>query len=285
MAETSTSPGPASDPMRAATTTARPARSSPRTSHSPVCIPARTSMPSACAAWVIDVAHAMARPGPSKQREPVTRGVDLPPAESAQLVADRTVMRPEHRAPLAVPEGGQVLGRGDDVREEDAREDAVDLDDRSLTGQELCNLVDNGRPEALSRRCKFVSLTHESDAGYFNEPRVWDVTGEVSAVLDGDKQVLGRVENQRRSLDEMQNRTDVDVLQEVAPLCGRVARRRGSPGSLCKPTGEFRVVDEGRVDHRNELLGSPERPHRLHDRINRGLRHPDRIVIRLEVTR
>lgn len=64
--ETGTSPGAASGSMRAATCTVRPARSSPRISHSPVCSPARTSMPSSRAAWVIDVAQAIARPGPSK---------------------------------------------------------------------------------------------------------------------------------------------------------------------------------------------------------------------------
>jgi len=46
--DTSTSFGPASALTRAPMCTAIPPMSSPRTSHSPVCNPARTSMPSAC---------------------------------------------------------------------------------------------------------------------------------------------------------------------------------------------------------------------------------------------
>jgi len=45
--------------------TAIPPMSSPRTSQSPVCNPARTSMPSACTTSRIDMAQRIARCGPS----------------------------------------------------------------------------------------------------------------------------------------------------------------------------------------------------------------------------
>ena len=65
MLDTSTSFGPASALTRAPMCTAIPPMSSPRTSHSPVCNPARTSMPSACTASRIDMAQRIARCGPS----------------------------------------------------------------------------------------------------------------------------------------------------------------------------------------------------------------------------
>src|SRR5262245_9345308 len=51
--ETKTASGPARAPTRAAMWTARPARSSPRTSHSPVCRPDRTSIPRVLVALVM----------------------------------------------------------------------------------------------------------------------------------------------------------------------------------------------------------------------------------------
>ena len=63
--DTSTSFGPASALTRAPMCTAIPPMSSPRTSHSPVCNPARPSMPSACTASRIAIAQRIARCGPS----------------------------------------------------------------------------------------------------------------------------------------------------------------------------------------------------------------------------
>jgi hypothetical protein len=63
--DTSTSFGPASALTRAPMCTAIPPMSSPRTSHSPVCNPARTSMPSERTASQIDIAQRSARCGPS----------------------------------------------------------------------------------------------------------------------------------------------------------------------------------------------------------------------------
>src|SRR5262245_4456267 len=51
--ETKTSSGPARAPTRAGMWTARPARSSPRTSHSPVCRPDRPSIPRVLVALVM----------------------------------------------------------------------------------------------------------------------------------------------------------------------------------------------------------------------------------------
>ena len=77
--------------------------------------------------------------------EPVPGGLDLPPAESAQLFAHHAVVSIEHGAPSPVAEGSQVLGRRDDVGEQHRREHPLDLDDRTLASQELSDLVDNRR--------------------------------------------------------------------------------------------------------------------------------------------
>ena len=65
MLDTSTSFAPARALTRAPMCTPIPPMSSPRTSHSPVCNPARTSIPSDCTASRIAIAQRIARCGPS----------------------------------------------------------------------------------------------------------------------------------------------------------------------------------------------------------------------------
>ena len=99
--------------------------------------------------------------GPVEARgEAVPGGVDLPPAESAQLLAHGAFVGIEGRAPSPVAEGGQVFGRGDDVGEEHRRQHAVDIDWWSLAGQELGDLLEDQR-----RFAQLVQQTSGRDEG------------------------------------------------------------------------------------------------------------------------
>ena len=64
--ETSTSPGPACETIRAPMLTAMPPGFCPRSSHSPVCNPARISSPRSATASRTAIAQRIARAGPSK---------------------------------------------------------------------------------------------------------------------------------------------------------------------------------------------------------------------------
>ena len=129
MLVTSTSPGPASAETLAPMCTAMPARSSPRTSHSPVCRPERTSRPQSRAAPATACAHLTAATRPVERGEEAVAGrLDLHAAVALELTSDRPIVRVEELAPTTVADLDRALGRPDDVGEQDRLEDAVELD-------------------------------------------------------------------------------------------------------------------------------------------------------------
>jgi hypothetical protein len=107
--ETSTSPGAASAATRAPVWTAIPATLPSTSSHSPVCRPARTSMPSARTLSTIAHAQRMARAGPASIQ--FVPGHRLPP--SRNLNESRAGNLIGHVA-RAADRGNRVLGAVDD---------------------------------------------------------------------------------------------------------------------------------------------------------------------------
>ena len=73
--------------------------------------------------------------------EPVACRLDLAPAEPLQGEPDDPVVRRERLAPARVAQLGRPLGGVHDVGEEDRRENAIGLDDRRGSGQELLDLA------------------------------------------------------------------------------------------------------------------------------------------------
>ena len=124
--ETSTSPACACAATRAPTWTAIPARSAPRTSHSPVCRPARTSTPRALGVRD-DRERAVDRPRRAVEggEEPVAGRVDLATAEPHQLPSHGGIVGVQQLAPAFVADRGRALGRADDVGVQDRGEDTV----------------------------------------------------------------------------------------------------------------------------------------------------------------
>ena len=73
--------------------------------------------------------------------EPVARSIDLVTVEAGQLVADDRAMGLEEVSPPAVSRFHDTLGRADDVREQDRREDPIGSRGRPDAGEELFELV------------------------------------------------------------------------------------------------------------------------------------------------
>ena len=78
-------------------------------------------------------------------KEPVAGGVDLLAAKALELTAYKGVMLPEQLGPGAIPEFARLVGRPDEIGEEDRREHAVRERCRPYPGQELLDLVDGAR--------------------------------------------------------------------------------------------------------------------------------------------
>jgi len=117
--DTSTSFGPASALTRAPMCTPIPPMSSPRTSHSPVCNPARTWMPSACTASRIAIAQRIARCGPSNiARKPSPEVFTSRPRKRASCERTTAVVRIKQSVPVAVADLRRPARRVHDVGEQ-----------------------------------------------------------------------------------------------------------------------------------------------------------------------
>ena len=139
---------------------------SPISSHSPVCRPARTSIPSWRTPAVIAWAQRMrARRSIEGRQKAVARGVDLAAAVAAELGPHQPVMTFEETAPAPVAQLGGALRRIDDVGEEHRGQDAIGLGAAPRAGDELLHLIQDGvachrsrgsdrcpRPRPASRR-------------------------------------------------------------------------------------------------------------------------------------
>ena len=103
MLDTSTSFGPARAADARADVHGDPADVIARTSHSPACSPARTSMPSACHC-VANRHRAADRPlwAVEHREEAVARCVHLTPSKAGELRPDDGVVRIEQRVPVTV---------------------------------------------------------------------------------------------------------------------------------------------------------------------------------------
>ena len=138
MPETSTSPAPGEGADPRPMLTVMPAMSSPRISHSPVCRPARTSIPSGRTA-VGDRPRAFdARARAVEGRQEAVAGrLHLAAPVAVELLAHDLVVALEQLAPAAIAELGAPFGGVDDVGEEHGEQLALGLGRVLGAGQEL----------------------------------------------------------------------------------------------------------------------------------------------------
>ena len=184
--------------------TVTPARSSPASSHSPVCRPARrsTSRPRAAS-------HHRER-APDRPRRAVEGGehavagaADRAPAVDGDLLVDDAVVAGDQVVPAPVAEPRRVLGRADDVGEHDRRQDPVRIADAARAGDELLDLVE--------QRVRVADEVDVVVAGQLDVARARYVLGQVAGVGDVDQAVAAAVHDQRRDPDRRKHRAHVDA--------------------------------------------------------------------------
>ena len=131
------SPGPARAMVRAAAWTLTPLSFPSNTSHSPMWMPAGSRLRARASASAVAAAKLTAEAGESKRAKTPSPAVSsLPAAVFAQPFTDDPVMAREHLSPAPVAQLLRDLGRADDVREDERRQDVAGLvapHERSLT--------------------------------------------------------------------------------------------------------------------------------------------------------
>ena len=245
MREVSTSPGPARAATRAPMCIVTPARSVPRTSHSPVWSPARTSMSSARASRMIASADCTARAGPSNvATKPSPVVFTSRPRESAQLAARDVVVRVEQLPPPPVAKPQRKLGRTDNVGKEHRREHAIGRPISEGPGEEFFDEIEIGSfsdvPRPMTGRV-WLDYSCTADAGSC-----------LSRRLDRDDRIIWVCDNQGRHRDRFHDRAAICLdASSQDGLCCR--RRRG----IALEASE-QLIDRGLVWR----PGADQEPHR-----------------------
>ena len=233
-AETRSSPAAAASSTRVAMWTAIPAMSSPLSSTSPVCSPARISK----AEWPQGVAQcdrATDRPTRTVERreDAVASGLDQTSGVLFDNGAGDDIVTVQQVAPGPIAERRQMLGRSDEVGEQDRSERTVGLGSAVQPAQELLDMLQ-------ARRSRF----HEQmdvPSGKHRELRSRDVCSKVPAAV------------QRRYPDSPRGAAPGS---ELAPTPGRYAHpsafaRRTWCSHLwgCRPIGASEAPSGGRPGH------------------------------------
>ncbi len=164
-----------------------PPMSSPRTSHSPVCKPARTSMPTLARRRELPW-----RSGSLAEDRRTSRGSRLPTCsprgpEAVELHPNDGVVRVEQGMPVTVTHLCGAARRVDDVGEQDGGEDAIVGDLGAVAGEELGDLV-----ERLAPRFDEVDNVAPRQLNVF---RARYVISDVLAHGGRDEQVVGVMED------------------------------------------------------------------------------------------
>ena len=217
---------------RAPMCTAMPAMSSPCSSTSPVCSPARTSTPSGRAAAAIACAHEIARAGPSNvARMSSPRVLTSRPRKrsSSRRTAARNVSSSSRH--LRSPSSASRCGRFDDVDEQHRREHAVDLDRAlgAVAGEELLDEIEHVVVAAV------VAARRGTSPGQLDEARAGDVLRDVLPEPERQDRIAGAVDHaaSARSTAGSALRTSISTLRgqrppppsSASPRCARSARR------------------------------------------------------------
>ena len=172
-------------------------------------------------------------------QEPIAGGIDLAALEALELLSNERVMPFEQVTPAPVAEPRRLLGRADDVGEEDGCEHAVRLGPSAGAGQELLDLVYDlvgvPRPERVGI------------SGQLDEFRARNLGGDPAALFHVRVAVVGAMHDERRRLDGRQDVAHVEL--RVHP------HQRGRRAGACAATEVHRqTLLEGLVLAGHELV-------------------------------
>src|SRR5581483_8043003 len=106
------------------------------------------------------------------RQEAIAGGIDLPTAETLELLSHRLVMALEQVAPVSVAEPGGPVGGTDDVGEQDGGQDPFGAGATPDAGDELLDLVEH--------RTGLAHPVGHVGPGQLDVPGSGDVLGEVA---------------------------------------------------------------------------------------------------------
>src|SRR5438477_4338981 len=146
-----------------------------------------------------------------RPRRPVEPGqnaiagrADLDPAILPKLPAHPPVEPLQEIPPALVAHRRGPVGRAHDIGEKNRRQDAIRFSHMALPGEKFLNLVEDRF--GISRPGQMVR------AGEFDELRLWNPLGHVTARAHVGRQVAGCVQDQRWHPNRGQNVPDVDLV-------------------------------------------------------------------------
>ena len=192
--DTKISPGPARADTRAPMWTAIPATSSPRTSISPVWIPARTPMSNPFRFSRMARAHSIAPPGAVEGgHEAVAHGLHFTTAEPFYLSAYALVVTIEEVPPACIPELGRPVRGAHDVGEHHGRQDSFSTGTTTNASQELFYVVEH--------RTGIADPMQRIDTRKFDVLGASNVLRQIATVFHDDGLDVLPVDDQRGHID------------------------------------------------------------------------------------
>src|SRR5947207_15395646 len=169
-------------------------------------VKARTKLEAECLHVAEDLRGRLDRScGAVERREdPVAGRVDDVALVALDLLANEAVVAIEDLSPGSVAEPGGMRSRIDDVREQDPGKHPVRRTYAPRPGDELLDLVDD--PVGA------LGVQQVIRAGNLDKPSPGDALGNVASKLDGDRAVVGAVQDQGGGADHRQHMADVEIL-------------------------------------------------------------------------
>ena len=178
------------------------------------------------------------------REHPVARPLDQAPAEAGQLAVDRPVVLLEAGRPGPVAERGGLLGRADDVGEEDRGQEAVAGGHLPGARQELLYLPGDVRSAGPGDVVGRVEL---------HVARTVDVLGEVAPVAGPAEPVVTGMEHERRHAQAAED--GPHVRRRRPPHRPRRRRARPPVTGAAPPRGEAGVGDHAR-GHQGKVVAA-----------------------------
>src|SRR2546426_3435779 len=149
------------------------------------------------------------------RKDAVAGRADVDPAILPKLLPSPPIDALQEIAPTLVSHGRGMIGRADDVGEENRRQNAIRFPHVALASDKFLDLVDD--------RFGIGGPGEMVGAGEFDQFRVWNLPGYVTAGADVGGEVAGRVQDQCRHPNRGQNVANVDLV--IHPRQGRSCAR------------------------------------------------------------
>jgi hypothetical protein len=141
---------------------------------------------------------------------PIPGGVDYPPSQARNLLANLLLIGVHQVPPPCIAKCSSALGGADHVDEQDRSENTIYLGGRAYAGHELLNLG--------KQRIDLAGPCHVVDARKFDVFGAWDLASHVPGASRIHEPIADPVNDERGDSNCRKDRTDVDL--DIHPVQG-----------------------------------------------------------------